>query len=145
MIPNYSRKMVSGWSNYSGMVKSQKMNESKMGDRGSKSNNFFPKRIGKGYVFVKEQRVDGNLLVFSNIRYTLKGLERDRALSSNCNHSAKRCYNFHTRHPSKQYDWKKYSTLSPSKLPNINPTLCLPYRVRRGRNMIWFNRRWGFI
>ena len=52
MIPSYHRKMISGWSNYPGMVTSPEMIENEMGYRGSKS--VFIKNI------VKEQRVDGS-------------------------------------------------------------------------------------
>jgi hypothetical protein len=52
MVPNYNRKVISGWSNYSCMVTSYKMSENKMGYRGSKS--VFISNI------VKEQRVDGS-------------------------------------------------------------------------------------
>ena len=37
MIPSYHRKMISGWSNYPGMVTSYEMKETEMGYRGSKS------------------------------------------------------------------------------------------------------------
>ena len=37
MIPNYIRKIISGWTNYSCMVTSHKIDENKMGHRGSKS------------------------------------------------------------------------------------------------------------
>jgi len=52
MIPNYYWKIVSGWSNHSGKVITQKMSENEMGYRGSKSD-----LISR---FVKEQRVDGS-------------------------------------------------------------------------------------
>lgn len=55
MVPSYSRKAISGQNNYLGTVTSHKMNESKMGYRGSKSefvNNS-----------VKEQRVDGGYCI----------------------------------------------------------------------------------
>ena len=52
-VPSYSRKAISGWSNYSGMVTSLKMSENEMGNHGSKS------IIVKNMV-VKEQRVDGS-------------------------------------------------------------------------------------
>jgi uncharacterized membrane protein YhdT len=52
LIPNYSRKTISGWSNDSCMVISQKMKETEMGNRGSKSE--FTSNC------VKEQRVDGS-------------------------------------------------------------------------------------
>ena len=57
------------------MVISQKMNESKMGDRGSKSEILSPqpKRIS-----VKEQRVDGSYFGLNpKLRYTLKDFERN--------------------------------------------------------------------
>lgn len=37
MVPSYSRKAISGWTNHSGMVISHKMSENEMGNRGSKS------------------------------------------------------------------------------------------------------------
>ena len=52
MVPSYSRKAISGWSNYPGMVISPKMNENEMGYRGSKSVLLTST--------VKEQRVDGS-------------------------------------------------------------------------------------
>ena len=71
MIPNYNRKIISGWINYSCKVISQKMSENKMGYRGSKSN-YITK-------FVKEQRVYGNWCRINNshLRCTLMGFERN--------------------------------------------------------------------
>jgi hypothetical protein len=37
LVPNYIRKIISGWTNYSGTVISQKISEKIMGYRGSKS------------------------------------------------------------------------------------------------------------
>ena len=54
IIPNYNRKIISGWSNYSGMVTSYKMNENEMGNRGSKSDLILKSKS------VKEQRVYGS-------------------------------------------------------------------------------------
>lgn len=81
MILNYIRKIISGWSNYSGKVTSQKIDENKMGYRGSKSGLIIKP--------VKEQRVDGRrsmeicnskIFKFSNnsmlLRCTLMGFER---------------------------------------------------------------------
>ena len=68
MIPNYSRKAISGWSNYPCMVTSHKMNENEMGYRGSKSD-FIQKSV-------KEQRVDGSWCIIKkpmHLRYTLMG------------------------------------------------------------------------
>jgi len=51
-IPSCNRKVISGWTNYSGTVKSLKMSENEMDHRGSKS-------IINSMI-VKEQRVDGS-------------------------------------------------------------------------------------
>jgi len=51
LIPSYSWKAISGWTNYSEMVTSQKMIEKEMDNRGSKSDSSLS---------VKEQRVDGS-------------------------------------------------------------------------------------
>jgi hypothetical protein len=68
MVPNYNRKIISGWSNYSGTVISHKMNENEMGNRGSKSD-----LITKS---VKEQRVDGSYSsIQDKLRYTLMDCE----------------------------------------------------------------------
>jgi hypothetical protein len=89
MGPNYNRKIISGWSNYSGMVIRHKMNENEMGYRGSKS------KSDKG--FVKEQRVDGSWCFThtlnsdrAHLRYTLMGFERNyqiKILSKQLNRS----------------------------------------------------------
>ncbi len=58
LIPNYSKKANSGWTNHSEMVISQKIRENEMGNRGSKSEfefNHYPTLNS-----VKEQRVDGS-------------------------------------------------------------------------------------
>ena len=69
IVPNYSRKVVSGWTNYSCKVISYSMKETEMGYRGSKSGLI--KRP------VKEQRVDGSYFGLKNpkLRYTLMGGE----------------------------------------------------------------------
>lgn len=51
IVPNHNWKIMSGWTNPSGMVISFDMNENEMGYCGSKSN---------AIALVKEQRVDGN-------------------------------------------------------------------------------------
>ena len=69
IVPNYLRKVISGWSNYSGMVISYKMSENEMEYRGSNSvfNNT-----------VKEQWVDGNWCKqLLHLRCTLMGFERN--------------------------------------------------------------------
>ena len=55
MVPNYIRKVICGWINYSGKVTSHKIDESQMGNRGSKSDSNIKS--------VKEQRVDGNWFI----------------------------------------------------------------------------------
>jgi hypothetical protein len=60
LIPNYNRKAICGWTNYSGMVTSQKMNENEMGNRGSKSDLNTSNKSKS----VKEQRVDGSWAIF---------------------------------------------------------------------------------
>lgn len=59
LILNYNWKILSGWTNHSGIVKSQNMIEREMENRGSKS-----KFISN---FVKEQRLDGNWLLIKLI------------------------------------------------------------------------------
>jgi hypothetical protein len=92
LIPNYNWKIISGWINYSCMVINQKISEKLMDNRGSKSkltNNF-----------VKEQRVDGNWSIKSNLillRCTLMGFERNyqvKILSKELN--IKQFSTFHT-------------------------------------------------
>ena len=76
MIPSYSRKAISGQSNYLGMVTSHIMKETEMGYRGSKSEILsipIPNRIS-----VKEQRVDGSYCTYKKnmqLRCTLMGFE----------------------------------------------------------------------
>ena len=64
IIPSYILKVISGWTNYPGMVTSYNMSENEMENRGSKSN-FISK-------FVKEQRVDGSWRTMSNIIMRLR-------------------------------------------------------------------------
>jgi hypothetical protein len=96
LIPNYIRKAISGWINYSCTVISQKMSENKMGYRGSKS------KLESN--FVKEQRVDGSRWKkLNHLRCTLMGFER----------------NYQTKILSKQLNIKNLSTFNHS--PHINP------------------------
>ena len=101
LILNYSRKAISGWSNYSGMVTSQKIDEKKMGNRGSKSDLNTSNKSKS----VKEQRVDGSCFGYKpKLRCTLTGCES--------------CYPF--KIPSKQLKNKRtFSTLNIQ--PNFNP------------------------
>lgn len=103
LIPNHNRKVIGGWTNYSGKVISQKMTEKEMGYRGSKS-----------VIAVKEQRVDGGLHGISKpcIRYTLKGFERNyqvRILSKSINNPIFFCRTISTYLP------------KPNRKPFINP------------------------
>jgi hypothetical protein len=75
LILSRVRKYTGGWTNYSGIVTSQKMIEREIGYRGSKS------AICNSIV-VKEQRVDGSYIEYSNekirsmLKCTLVGFER---------------------------------------------------------------------
>ena len=68
MVPSHNRKVVSGQSNYLGRVISHKIDEKKMGYRGSKSsfliqvNTLETQRVTNKFINqgVKEQRVDGS-------------------------------------------------------------------------------------
>ena len=98
LILNHVHKNMSGWSNYSGMVKTQEMSENEMGNRGSKSDNLL--------ISVKEQRVDGSYLGYKSLSY-----------------SKLRCIlmggknRYQIKIPSKQFNVKKFSTAN----NNINP------------------------
>ena len=77
-VLNQIWKYLSGWSNYSGIVISEGVEEMKMGYRGSKSTML------EENIVVKEQRVDGSCIGapelkknLSMLRCTLMGLERD--------------------------------------------------------------------
>lgn len=78
---------MGGWSNDSGKVKTYKMSENKMGNRGSKSNGaslfiiLLPYWIFILHSFVKEQRADSSYCALINytevwLRYALMELER---------------------------------------------------------------------
>ena len=72
MVLNYSRKAISGWINYPCTVISHKIDEKKMGNRGSKSE-FISNSV-------KEQRADGNWCIKSKLMYlrcALTGFERN--------------------------------------------------------------------
>ena len=80
-VPSYTRKGISGWTNYSCKVTSLKASEKNEGNRGSKSVICGQ----KFYIAVKEQRVNGswcagasyNLGVTTHLRCTLMGFERN--------------------------------------------------------------------
>nr|YP_010721293.1 hypothetical protein P4C85_mgp20 [Cyathus jiayuguanensis]WDS46487.1 hypothetical protein [Cyathus jiayuguanensis] len=83
MVPNYIRKNISGWINYSCMVISHKMSESEMGYRGSKSDKIYKYPQSKEInLSVKEQRVEGSYFIYiyhnlMKLRCTLMGFERN--------------------------------------------------------------------
>lgn len=96
MIPNYAWKCLSGWSNNSCKVKTQKMTEKEMGDRGTKS----------GTPSVKAQRVDGSWWTQVHLRCTLMASER----------------RYQTRHPAKRGTSQhphNYQKLSPGRLGGV--------------------------
>lgn len=71
MSPSYSGNIISGWSNYSGMVTAHGIDESKIGNRVSKSSWAYWSSL------VKEQRVYGNCCNDElQLRCTLMALER---------------------------------------------------------------------
>ena len=119
MVPSYSRKAISGWSNYPGTVTSHMMNENEMGYRGSKSN-FISK-------FVKEQRVDGSYCInLMQLRCTLMGFER----------------NYQFKIPSNQLNKAPFSTFI--QYPELNPWFvtgftdaegCFSISIRPNANM----------
>lgn len=109
LVPSSCGNTWCGWSNYSEKVTSQKMIERKMENRVSKSMIF-------KNIIVKEQRVDGNWPVFSGLRYTLIGFERNSVLIPNCKFIINNC-NSYIKIPSKQFNWKKYSTFYSALLP----------------------------
>ena len=88
LILSYSWKIISGWTNHSGIVTSQNMNESEMEYRGSKS----------AKIAVKEQRVDGSWLLNKiaepkrSLRCTLMGFERNYQLKIPTNQLLNRLY-----------------------------------------------------
>jgi len=97
LIPSCNWKVVGGWSNYSGMVTSQKMSENEMDNRGSKS-------VICENITVKEQRVDGSWRIkqLMRLRCTLMGFER----------------NYLANIPSNQSNIREFYTFSHT---NINP------------------------
>jgi len=83
LIPNYTRKNISGWINYSCKVTSQNMIEREMDNRGSKSAN----------IAVKEQRVDGSWHRLRRcLRCTLMGFERNYQVKILTNQLLRRLY-----------------------------------------------------
>ena len=90
LVPSYTRKGISGWTNHSCMVTSQKASVKNVGYRGSKS-------VICENIAVKEQRVYGSWHgsnTLSCLRYTLMGFER----------------NYQVKIPSNQLYTRQYST-----------------------------------
>ena len=84
LIPSYIWKVISGWTNHSCKVKSQKMPEKKMGNRGSKS-------VVCKNAIVKEQRVYGSWCIkLMHLRCTLTGFERNYQVKNPSNQINKR-------------------------------------------------------
>jgi len=111
LIPSNIWKNRCGWTNHSGKVISQKMTEKEMVNRGSKSVSGLHCFTSHKSGTVKEQRVDGNLLINTNlmsIRCILWGFERNRGVKLSFN--MQQSWNSYVKNPSKQYDLKKYST-----------------------------------
>ncbi len=98
MIPSYSRKAISGWSNYSCMVITHKMSENEMDYRGSKSVTGLNIPTLQKPGTVKEQRVDGSWCIRTramHLRCTLMGFERNyqvKILSNQINRKIIRFY-----------------------------------------------------
>jgi len=87
LIPNYIRKAISGWTNHSCKVISQKAYENNVEYRGSKSDFIF--NLNKNKIklkYVKEQRVDGSQCInLTHLRCTILGFERIQILSNQIN------------------------------------------------------------
>jgi hypothetical protein len=84
MILNYSRKTISGWINYPCTVINHKIDEKKMGNRGSKSE-FIRNSV-------KEQRADGNWYIKPKLMYlrcALTDFERNYQINNLSNQNNK--------------------------------------------------------
>jgi len=74
-LPNDNRKILCGWTNYSTMVISQEIQETRIGYNGSKLVTLLANNVA-----VKEQRVDGSWQGFNSrpcLRCTLMGFDRN--------------------------------------------------------------------
>ena len=90
LIPNYIRKAISGWTNHSCKVTSQKTYENNVEYRGSKSDIFNLKTKFK-IISVKEQRVDGSQFIhLTQLRYTLLDFERNSLIKIPSNQNQQR-------------------------------------------------------
>jgi hypothetical protein len=84
MVLNYSWKAISGWINYPCIVISHKIDEKKMGNRGSKSEFSLNS--------VKEQRADGSWYIKFKLMYlrcALTGFERNYQINNLSNQNKK--------------------------------------------------------
>jgi hypothetical protein len=97
-VPNYIRKYISGWTNYSGKVTNTKMIENEIGYRGSKSVLYSST--------VKEQRVYGNWWIRPiHLRYTLMGCENSYQIKIFSKQLNKRNYYINSNSLSKLNPW----------------------------------------
>jgi len=121
IVPSRSWKAMSGWSNYSGMVTSYKMNENEMGYRGSKSD------TANKIVSVKEQRVDGSYLgslYYPKLRCTLMGGESCYQISIPSNQFLIQTKSFHTN--SKLFIHQDKADTKNLSLLQVNNTMIKP-------------------
>jgi len=138
LIPNYIWKYTSGSINYTGMVITQKMNESEMGYRGSKSATNIINYTGTAttkfnenmFVVVKEQRLDGGYMGnnLPALRYSLMGFERNYQIKILSNQINKLRF---------------YSTLTVNKTQtqlNINPLFVIGLTDAEGCFQIAINK-----
>jgi len=94
MVLSYSRKAISGWNNYPCTVISHKIDEKKMGNRGSKSE-FISNSV-------KEQRADGNWCIKLKLMYlrcALTGFERNYQINNLSNQYNKLLFSTLTQKP----------------------------------------------
>jgi hypothetical protein len=111
MVPSYSQKAISGWTNYPCTVTSHMMIEKEMGNRGSKSELLS--------YSVKEQRADGSWCInsnFMNLRCALMGWFYPRKWYSKDKTFER---NYQVNIPSNQLNKLPFSTLI--QRPKLNP------------------------
>ena len=92
LVLSHNWKVISGWTNYSYIVKNQKIQETKIGDRGSKSVTL----LAIVNVTVKEQRVNGSCDNNLALRYILKGFKRNYPIRIPSNQINKQITRFYT-------------------------------------------------
>lgn len=123
MVPNYSWKIICGWTNYSGMVINHKIRENEMEYRGSKSITGSIPTDQPEPVIVKEQRVYGSWpgSLYPGLRCTLTGFERNSRIKILSNQ---------IRFPS----YRKFSLSTKSSLSS--PTFCNLSDKERIQNLV---------